>query len=236
MKQLEKALKELNIPYNHETIHKFELYMRGILEWNKKVNITSITEETEFIEKHFIDSILCVPYDEFQSSLNIIDIGTGGGFPGIPLALAAPDKQFVLIDSLNKRIKIINELCETIGINNVTAIHGRAEEIARKKGHRERYDLCVSRAVANLATLSEYCLPFIKQGGYFLAYKGPDLEQELDQSKKAICVLGGEIKRQETSLLEDFYLKHKIVFIEKKVKTPSKYPRKAGTPSKEPLI
>ena len=236
MKQLEKALKELNIPYNHETIHKFELYMRGILEWNKKVNITSITEETEFIEKHFIDSILCVPNDEFQSSLNIIDIGTGGGFPGIPLALAAPDKQFVLIDSLNKRIKIINELCETIGINNVTAIHGRAEEIARKKGHRERYDLCVSRAVANLATLSEYCLPFIKQGGYFLAYKGPDLEQELDQSKKAICVLGGEIKRQETSLLEDFYLKHKIVFIEKKVKTPSKYPRKAGTPSKEPLI
>lgn len=236
MKQLEKALKELKIPYNHETIHKFELYMRGILEWNKKVNITSITEEKEFIEKHFIDSILCVPYDEFQSSLNIIDIGTGGGFPGIPLALAAPDKQFVLIDSLNKRIKIINELCETIGINNVTAIHGRAEEIARKKGHRERYDLCVSRAVANLATLSEYCLPFIKQGGYFLAYKGPDLEQELDQSKKAICVLGGEIKRQETSLLEDFYLKHKIVFIEKKAKTPSKYPRKAGTPSKEPLI
>ena len=235
MKQLENALQELKIPFSDEMLKKFNLYMKGILEWNDKVNITSITDEEEFIEKHFIDSILCVPYDEFKRSTKIIDVGTGGGFPGIPLALAAPDKQFVLIDSLNKRIKIINELCASIGIRNVKAIHSRAEEAARMKEHREKYDLCVSRAVANLATLSEYCLPFIKQGGYFLAYKGPDIEQEIKESKRALGVLGGEIKRQETSLLEDFYLKHKILFIEKTAKTPSKYPRKAGTPSKEPL-
>lgn len=235
MEKLVAALEQLNIPYNEETIEKYEKYMDGIIEWNKKVNLTSITDRDEFIVKHYIDSIMCVTCEEFRNAKKVIDVGTGGGFPGIPLALAAPDKEFVLIDSLNKRIKIINSLCLEIGIDNVTAIHARAEELAKNKAHRESYDLCVSRAVANLSTLSEYCLPFIKKGGYFLSYKGPDSKQEIQDAKKAINILGGKIRREEIASLEGFELEHKIVYIEKVKPTGAKYPRKAGTPSKEPL-
>lgn len=235
MKQLEIALKQLNISREESVIDKFSQYMESILKWNQMVNLTSITDPDEFIEKHYIDSLLSVPCREFQKAKRIIDVGTGGGFPGIPLALAAPDKEFVLMDSLNKRIKIINELCREIGINNVTAIHARAEELARNKNHREKYDLCVSRAVANLSTLSEYCLPFIKKGGWFLAYKGPDTDQERKEAERAVSILGGKLEREEKAALENFKLEHKIIFIKKVGKTPEKYPRKAGTPSKEPL-
>lgn len=235
MKKLIAALEQLNITYNEETIEKYRKYMDGIIEWNEKINLTSITDRDEFIVKHYIDSIMCVPCKEFQNAKKIIDVGTGGGFPGIPLAIAAPDKEFVLMDSLNKRIKIINMLCAEIGINNVTAIHARAEELARNKNYRESYDLCVSRAVANLSTLSEYCLPFIKKGGYFLSYKGPDSKKEIIDARNAINILGGKIQRDEKATLENFNLEHKIIYIEKVKKTPAKYPRKAGTPSKEPL-
>lgn len=235
MKELQTALEQLNIPYTEETLEKYRLYMEGIIEWNEKVNLTSITEKDEFIKLHFIDSIMSVPCEEFQKAKKIIDVGTGGGFPGIPLALAAPDKEFVLMDSLNKRIKIINQLCEEIGITNVTAVHARAEELAKNKAHRQKYDLCVSRAVANLSTLSEYCLPFIKQGGWFLSYKGPDTDKELADAKKAIKILGGQIEREELAALESSGLEHKIIFIKKIKDTPAKYPRKAGTPSKDPL-
>ena len=235
MKELQTALEQLNIPYTEETIEKYRLYMEGIIEWNEKVNLTSITDRDEFIKLHFIDSIMSVPTEEFQKAKKIIDVGTGGGFPGIPLALAAPDKEFVLMDSLNKRIKIINQLCEEIGITNVTAVHARAEELAKNKAHRQKYDLCVSRAVANLSTLSEYCLPFIKQGGWFLSYKGPDTDKELADAKKAIKILGGQIDREELASLESSGLEHKIIFIKKVKDTPAKYPRKAGTPSKDPL-
>ena len=235
MKELQTALEQLNIPYTEETLEKYRLYMEGIIEWNEKVNLTSITEKDEFIKLHFIDSIMSVPTEEFQKAKKIIDVGTGGGFPGIPLALAAPDKEFVLMDSLNKRIKIINQLCEEIGITNVTAVHARAEELAKNKAHRQKYDLCVSRAVANLSTLSEYCLPFIKQGGWFLSYKGPDTDKELADAKKAIKILGGQIDREELASLESSGLEHKIIFIKKVKDTPAKYPRKAGTPSKDPL-
>ena len=235
MKELQTALEQLNIPYTEETLEKYRLYMEGIIEWNEKVNLTSITDRDEFIKLHFIDSIMSVPTEEFQKAKKIIDVGTGGGFPGIPLALAAPDKEFVLMDSLNKRIKIINQLCEEIGITNVTAVHARAEELAKNKAHRQKYDLCVSRAVANLSTLSEYCLPFIKQGGWFLSYKGPDTDKELADAKKAIKILGGQIDREELASLESSGLEHKIIFIKKVKDTPAKYPRKAGTPSKDPL-
>lgn len=235
MRQLEKAFEELNIKYDASTLDKYRKYMDGILKWNKMVNLTTITEPEQFITKHYIDSLLSVPYREFREAERIVDVGTGGGFPGIPLALAAPDKEFVLLDSLNKRIKIIDELCREIGIHNVTPVHGRAEELARNKKHRQKYDLCVSRAVANMATLSEYCLPFIKKGGWFMAYKGPDTEQELKEAEKALRILGGKIRREERAQLTDFELEHKIIFIEKTGDTPSKYPRKAGTPSKEPL-
>ena len=235
MKELQTALEQLNIPYTEETIEKYRLYMEGIIEWNEKVNLTSITDRDDFIKLHFVDSIMSVPCEEFQKAKRIIDVGTGGGFPGIPLALAAPDKEFVLMDSLNKRIKIINQLCEEIGITNVTAVHARAEELAKNKAHRQKYDLCVSRAVANLSTLSEYCLPFIKQGGWFLSYKGPDTDKELADAKKAIKILGGQIDREELAALESSGLEHKIIFIKKVKDTPAKYPRKAGTPSKDPL-
>ena len=235
MKQLEKALKELEISCDGFVLQKYEKYMEEILKWNEKVNLTSITEPSQFIEKHYIDSLLSVSYQEFKNAKKIIDVGTGGGFPGIPLALAAPEKQFILVDSLNKRIRIITELCEKLEIENVTAIHARAEELAHNKKHRQQYDLCVSRVVANMATLSEYCLPFIKKGGWFLAYKGPDTEQELKEASKAVRMLGGKIRREEHAQLPDFNLEHKIIFIEKTGYTPSKYPRKAGTPSKDPL-
>lgn len=235
MNKLTDALNQLNILYDEDIIEKYEQYMKGIIEWNEKVNLTSITNKDEFIIKHYIDSLMCVPCKEFQNAEKIIDVGTGGGFPGIPLALAAPDKEFVLMDSLNKRIKIINTLCSEIGIDNVTAIHARAEELARNKAHREAYDLCVSRAVANLSTLSEYCLPFIKTGGYFLSYKGPDSKQEIKDAKNAINILGGKIEREEKAELESFQLEHKILYIKKIKKTPAQYPRKSGIPSKKPL-
>lgn len=235
MDQLIKTFHKLNIPFDDQVIIRFEKYMNGILKWNKMVNLTTIIERESFIKKHFIDSLLSVPSREFQHAEKIIDVGTGAGFPGIPLALIASDKQFVLIDSLNKRIKIIEELCDEIGIDNVQLIHGRAEELGKNKQHRESYDLCVSRAVANLSTLSEYCLPFIKKGGYFLAYKGPGAGEEMDVAKKAITVLGGRLEREEEAALSDFELEHRILFIRKEKNTPSKYPRKAGTPSKEPI-
>ncbi len=235
MKQLVKAFEELKINYDDILLKKYETYMEGILKWNEAVNLTSITEPSQFIQKHYIDSLLSVIYKEFQNAELIIDVGTGGGFPGIPLALAAPDKKFVLIDSLNKRIKIIKELCGELEIDNVTAIHGRAEELARNKNHRQKYDLCVSRAVANMATLSEYCLPFIRRGGWFLAYKGLNTDEEIKESANALRMLGGKIRREEHAKLSNFNLEHKIIFIEKTGDTPSKYPRKAGTPSKDPL-
>lgn len=235
MENLKKAFDTMNIPYDDELIEKFRLYMEGVLEWNEKVNLTAITDRNEFIKKHFIDSVMCYNFEEVQKAEIVIDVGTGGGFPGIPLALVFPNKKFVLMDSLNKRLKIIDELADKIGINNVTTLHGRAEDLGRTKEHREKYDLCVSRAVANLATLSEYCLPFISMGGKFLAYKAVKAEEELKDAKSAIFLLGGKVHREEKVALPDFELEHNIIIIDKVQNTSSKYPRKAGMPSKQPL-
>lgn len=235
MKQLEKALNELGIQYTENMISQFEGYRNGVIEWNEKVNLTAITDPQEFVIKHFIDSVLCVGFDEYKAAKKVIDVGTGAGFPGVPLAILSQDKEFTLMDSLNKRLKIIDELSAGIGLANVQTVHARAEELARNKAHREKYDICVSRAVANLTTLSEYCLPFIKVGGYLLAYKGPDAEAELADAKKAISILGGQVEKMEKAQLDDFGLDHRIIFIKKVKNTPAKYPRKAGTPSKEPL-
>ena len=161
IEQLKNVLESMGISYDDKKGEQYAGYMEGILEWNQHVNLTAIRDRDEFIEKHYIDSLLCAGSPEFQRSGTIIDVGTGGGFPGIPLAIAFPEKQFTLMDSLNKRIKIIQQLCEELGIHNVTAIHGRAEELGRKKHLRESFDVCVSRAVANMSTLSEYCLPFV---------------------------------------------------------------------------
>ena len=210
-------------------------YMDGILSWNEKVNLTNITDPAEFRIKHNADSLMCVDFPEFQSAKNIIDVGTGGGFPGIPLAVYAPDKHFTLLDSLNKRLRIIDELAGGLDITNITLVHGRAEDVARNREHREKYDLCVSRAVSNLATLSEYCLPFIKVGGYLLAYKGPGADQEVKDAEKALKTLGGSLVDIRETTMEEYGLDHRILVIEKVRNTAKAYPRKAGTPLKEPL-
>ena len=212
-----------------------EKYMEGILAWNEKVNLTNITDPAEFRIKHNADSLMCVDFPEFLDAETVIDVGTGGGFPGIPLAVYAPEKQFTLLDSLNKRLKIIDELAGELGIKNITLVHGRAEDAARAKEHREKYDLCVSRAVSNLATLSEYCLPFIKVGGYLLAYKGPGAEEEVKEAAKALKTLGGSLVDIRETSMEEYGLDHKILVIKKVRNTPKAYPRKAGTPLKEPL-
>ena len=235
MEALKKALELMGGPSDEVTINKYQQYMEGVLEWNEKVNLTNITDPEEFVIKHFIDSIICIDYPEFEEAGKIIDVGTGGGFPGVPLAIAAPDKEFILMDSLNKRLKIIDELCGQIGIGNVTTVHARAEELAKNKAHREQYDLCVSRAVANMATLAEYCLPFIKVGGCLMAYKGPDAEREVEEARKALYLLGGHVEEIREGNLKEFGIDHKVVIIKKVKNTPSKFPRKAGTPAKEPL-
>lgn len=235
MERIRKALAELNTECTDEMLEQFRIYMEGVLEWNEKLNLTAITDRDEFIEKHFIDSLMAVDSDEVRNAKSVIDVGTGAGFPGIPLAIVFPEKKFVLMDSLNKRLKVIDDLCDRAGIMNVVTAHGRAEELSRNKDHREKYDLCIARAVANMSTLSEYCLPFIGMGGYFLAYKGPDCEAELNEAKNAIKILGGKIDDVREAEISDFGLAHKIVYVKKVKETPAKYPRKAGTPSKEPL-
>lgn len=235
MINLKEAILEMGLECSDEQVSKLNKYMQGILEWNEKVNLTRITEPEEFLVKHYLDSLVCCRRDEFLKAKKIIDVGTGAGFPGIPLAVMSPDKQFVLMDSLNKRLKIIDELCLDAGITNVQTVHARAEELARNKQHREKYDLCVSRAVANMAVLAEYCLPFIRVGGCLMAYKGPEAAEEAEAAEKAIKLLGGEIQEIYEAKLDQYGISHNILTVKKIKNTASKFPRKAGIPTKEPL-
>lgn len=235
MKLLTDYLDRKGIPYNEDMIKKFDAYRGGILQWNEFVNLTAIRDPEEFTVKHFIDSVACYDFPQYADAEEVVDMGTGAGFPGVPLAILSPEKKFVLIDSLNKRLKIIQDLCQNIGINNVVTIHGRAEDLGKDAKHREKYDLCVSRAVASLNVLCEYCLPFVKPGGSMIAYKGSDAEKEIVEAKKAIRILGGEIDDMVEVSISEKASEHKILIIKKIGKTPSKYPRKAGTPAKEPL-
>ena len=235
MDKLKYFFEEMNIAWNNDKAAKYEKYMYNILELNKSINLTTITDRDEFILKHYVDSITCANSDEFLEANSIIDVGTGGGFPGVPLAIAFPEKKFTLIDSLNKRVKIINDFCSKLGIKNVKAIHGRAEELGRQNNLRESFDLCISRAVANMSTLSEYCLPFVKIGGTFIAYKGPNCREEIENAELAMEKLGGEVYGVFYNELEGFEFDHVLVYIDKINFTPKKFPRKAGTPAKEPL-
>ena len=231
MSDLTKLMSKLNIEEADAKADVLIRYMEKVLQWNEKVNLTAITAREEFVHKHLVDSLLCAETLEFTESSSICDVGTGGGFPGVPLAVCYPEKEFVLMDSLAKRIKIVQQICDELSIKNVRAVHGRAEDLARTEDYREAFDLCVSRAVANMRVLSEYCIPFVRVGGSFIAYKGADCESEIDDSKEAIRRLGGG----ETEIRKLPHLGHSLVIIKKVSPTPKTYPRKAGTPARKPL-
>lgn len=225
--------KKINVQLNDEQIKKYFEYMTLLLDWNEKINLTAITEMDDVILKHFIDSMTIFKYIENEES--IIDVGTGAGFPGIPIAIMKKDVKITLLDSLNKRINFLNEVCCELKINNVETIHGRAEETGKNKEHREKYDIAVSRAVANMSTLSEYLIPLVKIGGKCICMKGSEIEQELEQAKFAIKELGGKIEKVEKFTLPDSDMERNIIIIKKIKETPNKYPRKAGMPSKDPI-
>jgi len=227
------GLANLKLELTEKQIEQFLKYYEMLIEKNKVMNLTAITEYDEVIEKHFLDSIsLCQVYD-LSKPVKILDMGTGAGFPGVPLKIAFPEIEITLADSLNKRIKFLDEVIAELGLQKVTTVHARAEELARNKEHRENYDLVVSRAVANLSTLGEYCIPFVKMGGNFISYKSGEVEEEVNAAGKAIKILGGQINDVYKFDLSD--QKRSFVTIEKIKTTPKTYPRKAGTPSKEPL-
>ena len=205
------------------------------MEWNKVMNLTGITEYQEVVEKHFLDSLSIVKVMDMDQAERVIDIGTGAGFPGIPLKIAFPKLDIVLLDSLNKRIRFLDHVIEELGLEGIRTIHGRAEDYARDGKYRERFDLCVSRAVANLSSLSEYCLPYVKVGGRFVSYKSGDIEEEVNDASKAIALLGGKKERIEKFQLPDTDIQRSFVVIGKTKNTQKRYPRKAGMPTKEPL-
>lgn len=234
--QFEKDLSELGITLSEKQIAQFMKYYELLVEWNSFMNLTGITEFDEVMKKHFVDSVsLIKAIDVKDKELSVIDIGTGAGFPGVPLKIAFPDLKVTLLDSLNKRIKFLDEVIAQLGLENIDTIHGRAEDFAKPEKLREKYDICVSRAVANLATLSEFCLPFVKVGGYFVSYKSEKISDEAMDAKNAIFLLGGKVKEQVEFLLPESDIYRNLFVIEKKSATPKKYPRKAGLPAKEPL-
>ena len=233
LEQFKDGLKELQIELNEKQISQFLKYYELLVETNKVMNLTAITEFDEVVEKHFLDSLsLCRVYD-LKIDAKILDLGTGAGFPGIPLKIAFPNLELVLADSLNKRIKFLNQVIDELELKDITAVHARAEELGRNKDYREQFDVCVSRAVANLSSLSEYCIPFVKVGGKFISYKSGSIEEEVAEAKKAVFVLGG--KGTDVYKFDLYEQKRSFVVIDKEKHTSKAYPRKAGTPTKEPL-
>ncbi|WP_456153212.1 16S rRNA (guanine(527)-N(7))-methyltransferase RsmG [Mogibacterium sp.] len=236
MSMKDNLISELSGRYGKDKTDKLLRYMQRILEINEHINLTAVREEDEFLEKHIVDSLACNDYEEFQRSKLVVDMGTGGGFPGIPLAVTNPDKKFILADSLNKRLKVINQVAEELGISNIELIHMRAEDMGHNVKYREKIDVCVSRAVASLDILSEWCLPLVKKGGYFIPYKGENAEDETASAETAIKVLGGDIEKIESPSQDKNAISgHRLIFIKKYNNTPKRFPRKPGIAKKSPI-
>lgn len=235
IQKLKEKLSLADIECNVAQCEKLYNYMEHVLRWNEHVNLTAITDREEFIGKHFVDSLLGSKLEEMRGAENIIDVGTGGGFPGVPLAILFPEKNFVLVDSLKKRLNIIAEISAEMEVGNVEVLHGRAEDIGRSQEHREHYDICVSRAVANLSVLAELCLPLVKVGGYFLPYKTSNNQEEIVESRNAIEALGGKWAGEKSFSNSKLKFERNILIIKKVSETDKKYPRKAGVPAKNPI-
>ena len=229
--------KKLLLDYGLENLkaEQFEKYFDLLLDWNEKINLTAITEEQDVITKHFLDSLMCLESGVIGDSASIIDVGTGAGFPGIPLKIAKDGLNVTLLDSLAKRLNFLNEVIDNLNLKNIRTVHARAEDGGRDNDLREKFDVAVSRAVANLSTLSELCLPFVKVGGYFVSMKGPGVDEEIANAKNAIKILGGEIERVVPYDIPTTDLQHNLVIIKKISPIPQKYPRNAPKPAKQPL-
>ncbi len=225
----------MGITLSQEQQKQFIRYYELLVEWNSFMNLTGITDFDEVLQKHFEDSLALVKGISLENVNNMIDIGTGAGFPGLPLKIVFPDIEVVLLDSLSKRVKFLNKVIEELDLHNIEAVHGRAEDFAKNPEYRESFDLSVSRAVANLASLSEYCIPYTNQNGYFVSYKSGKVEEELSTSEKAIQILGGKVEKIEKFTLADSDIERSLIVIRKVKPTAKKYPRKAGLPVKEPL-
>lgn len=235
MENLKRKASMLGITLTQKQLDQFKTYYEMLIEKNKVMNLTAITEWEEVIDKHFIDSISLVKATDLSGEKRILDLGCGAGFPGIPLKIAFPNLKITLLDSLNKRINFLKDVIAELGLEEVEALHGRAEDYARKPEYREQYDYCVSRAVANLTSLSEYCIPYVKEDGYFISYKSGKVKEEVKEVKKALFLLGGQLEDVVSFTLPETDMERDFVLIKKEKKTPKKYPRKAGIPTKEPL-
>lgn len=227
--------REYGFDLNEEQVDSFIKYKDMLKEWNEKINLTAITDDSEIITKHFIDSISIIKSGVIKDNMSLIDVGTGAGFPGIPLKIIMPSLKVVLLDALNKRVNFLNSVINEIGLKDISVVHGRAEDFAKNKNYREKFDIATARAVANMMVLSEYCIPFVKIGGYFVAMKGPAANEEVSLSSNAIGTLGGKFRGIVETVIPGEELNHKIVIVEKINNTHEKYPRKAGVVEKKPI-
>jgi len=232
---LQSFCKDINIDLSNDQCNQFMKYYNLLIETNKVMNLTAITDFDEVVIKHFIDSIYLGKYIDLHNYTRLMDLGTGAGFPGVPLKIVYPNLKITLVDSLNKRIQFLNDVIKELNLGKIEAIHDRAETLAHNNDYREKYDLIVSRAVSNLSTLNEYCIPFIKKEGYFISYKSGDIEEELENSNKAISILGSKVDRIEKYNLPGTDINRSLVIIKKEKSTEQKYPRRSGIPQKKPL-
>lgn len=232
---LRKGLEDLGIKVNDKMLDNFNIYREILVDWNQKMNLTGIEDEKEVFIKHFLDSVSSVENGYIKDGISLIDVGTGAGFPGLPLKICLENINLTLLDSLNKRINFLQEVSNNLGLENVEFIHGRAEDFGKLEEYREQYDVATARAVAGLPILMEFCVPFVKVGGYFVCLKGPNANLELEESKSAMEVLGLEFVEKIDIELPETNLKHNILVFKKVKNTPEKYPRKAGKPAKSPI-